>query len=225
VLFALRQPATLLGLVLGYAVGLIALTAVVRRFERATQRGLRGARPFWHPHTWADPYAGVAAALAGVGWAPRAEIRRGFGSSERRRLWTVAVLSVLVPGLLAAAGFAAYAASTSSDLLAYFSTIPVLHGTQFLADTTLRRVELGFGTENLALAALSVIPIPPLATGVALWSTAPRSPGTRRLAAHLLEEQWGIGAVLVLLVVPLAGEQPALLQLVASIGDAIIRAF
>lgn len=174
---------------------------------------------------WADPYGAVGAALAGTGWAPRPEVRRSFGSSEQRRLWIVAALSVAVPGLLAAAGIAGYAASAGRGLLAFFTTIPILHGSQGLAGSTLQRVAIGFGTENLAMAVLSLVPVPPLATGVAVWSTFPRSPGARRFAAHLLEEQWGIAAVLVLLIVPLAGENPALLALVGSIGDAIVRAF
>ncbi|HEX3706244.1 MAG TPA: hypothetical protein VHV76_06395 [Mycobacteriales bacterium] len=219
-LFALRQPATLLGLVLGYAVGMVALSAAVRRFERAA----RGPAPWWHSQTWLDPYGAVGALLAGTGWAPRPEIRRGFGSSERRRLWTVAALSVLVPGLLAVVGIGSYIAWAGHELLPFFGTTSVLHGSQVITTSTGQRVALGFGTENLAMALLSIVPIPPLATGVAAWSTFPRSPGTRRFAAHLLEEQWGIAVLLVLLIVPLAGEQPALLSLVGSVADRIVHA-
>lgn len=197
------------------------LTAVVRRFERAP----RGAAPWWHLHGWLDPYAAVGAALAGTGWAPRPEVRRGFGSSERRRLWIVAGVSVLVPGALAAVGLAGYCAAASRGLLPFFSTTDVLHGSQFIAGSTLQRIALGFGAENLAMALLSLVPIPPLATGVAAWSTFPRTSGSRRLAYHLLEEQWGIAVVLVLLILPLAGEQPALLALVGTVADAIVHAF
>ena len=219
-LFALRQPATLLGLALGYVAGLVALTAVVRRFERAA----RGPGAWWQPQTWLDPYAAVGALLAGTGWAPRPSVRRGFGSSENRRLWIVAGLSVLVPGVLAAAGIAGYLASEGRGLLPFFGTTSVLHGSQVVAGSTVQRIALGFGTENLAMALLSVVPIPPLATGVAVWSTLPRNAGSRRFAYHLLEEQWGIVVLLVLLIVPLAGEQPALLQLVASVADRIVHA-
>ena len=222
-LYALRQPATFLGLLLGYVVAMVALTAVLRRFER----GSRGARPWWHPRTWADPYSAVAAALAGTGWAPRPEVRRVFGSSEQRRLWLVALISVVVPGVLAAAAIGGYVASVgTADGLPFFSTTAVLHGNDlYLTESTLDRILLGFGAQNLAVAVLSLIPIPPLATGVAAWSTLPRTPGSRRFAARLLEENWGIFAVLLLLVVPLAGEYPLLLQLIGKIGDSIVRAF
>jgi hypothetical protein len=57
-----------------------------------------------------------------------------------------------------------------------------------------------------------------------LWSTLPRSPGARRMAYRVLEEQWGIVVLLVLLLLPLAGEQPALLQIVGGIADRIVHA-
>jgi hypothetical protein len=43
------------------------------------------------------------------------------------------------------------------------------------------------------------------------------------MAYRLLEEQWSIAIVLVLLLLPLAGEQPLLLQLIDNIGGDILR--
>jgi hypothetical protein len=76
----------------------------------------------------------------------------------------------------------------------------------------------------MARGLLVLLPLPPLELGVALWSILPKSDGTRRFAYRLLEEQWSIVAVLVLLLLPLAGEQPALLQLIGSLGDRILSA-
>jgi hypothetical protein len=225
VLFALRQPATLLGVVLGYVASMIAIAAVVRRFERAgTGRQVTGKPAVWRYQSWLDPYAAVAALLAGIGWAPRPEVHRGFGSSERRRLWTVALICVVVPGLLAAAGLAGYIEAAGRGLLPFVATTDVLHGSQGVAQSTAERVALGFGIESLSIALLSIVPLPPLATGVAVWSTLPRTPGARRLAYRLLDEHWGIGALLVLMIIPLAGEQPALLAVVGSISDSIVHA-
>jgi hypothetical protein len=99
----------------------------------------------------------------------------------------------------------------------------VLHGTFDISSTT-QRIALGFGVENLACGLLALLPLPPLELGVALWSTLPRSAGSRRLAAHLLEEQWSIAIVLVLLIVPLVGEGPLLLALIDSAAGHILRA-
>jgi hypothetical protein len=78
---------------------------------------------------------------------------------------------------------------------------------------------------NLACGLLALLPIPPLELGVLLWSRLPRSPGARRLAYHLLEEQWGVAVVLLFLLLPLAGQQPLLLELINDVSRAIFRQF
>jgi hypothetical protein len=221
VLFALRQPAVFLGLLLGFAVGMIALSAATRLLDRNSRYPV----PFWHPKAWLDPYSAVAAMLAGVGWAPRPEVRRGFGRSQHRQLWTVAVVSLVVPAVLGAAGIAAYVASAGRAPLPFMDSFSVLHGTQIFAATFGQKVALGFGIENLAIALLSVVPIPPLPTGVAVWSVFPRTAGARQLAFRMLEEHWGIAAILVLFLIPLGGDGPLLLVLITTITDAIIHAF
>jgi hypothetical protein len=102
-----------------------------------------------------------------------------------------------------------------------------LHGTayvQFLATDFAQKVALGFGIENLACGLLALVPIPPLELGVALWSTLPKSASARQMAYRVLDEQWGVLIVLVLLIVPLAGEFPLLLQLVGRLSDRIVNA-
>jgi hypothetical protein len=216
-LFALRQPATLLGLVLGFAAGCFLRVMLQQLFIG----GRRAARSHTAPRWWIDPFGLVAALLAGIGWSPRPELTR----NKPRQVWTMVVVAVVVHGALAALGLAAYIAAGGVKLaLPFVSTISVLHGTQFIATSFTQRVAMGFGIENLGCGLLALVPIPPLELGVALWSTLPKSAGSRRLAYRALEEQWGIVIVLVLLVIPLAAEQPALLQLVGSLSDRIVNA-
>ncbi len=227
-LFALRQPAVLVGLVLGFAATSIAVT-LVQGLLSGPKRGLRQRT---QPRFWLDPYGAVAALLAGVGWAPRPEIRRGFGSSTRRTAWLMAVVALVVPAALAAAGLAAYlgaggtrfALSVLGSLSVDSGSVTVLHGSQHIASAFGQKVALGFAMECLAMGLLSVVPIPPLATGVAVWSQFPRTPGSRRLAYHLLEEQWGIAVILVFTLIPLVGQEPALLALIGTVADDILRA-
>jgi hypothetical protein len=135
------------------------------------------------------------------------------------------LVAIAVHAALTAAGLAAYLAAGGTHLLFSFSSsISVLHGTQPFATTVGQKVALGFGIVNLACGLLALVPIPPLELGVALWSTLPKSASARRMAYHVLEEQWGVAVLLVLLIVPLAGEQPALLQLVGAIADRIVNA-
>jgi len=51
----------------------------------------------------------------------------------------------------------------------------------------------------------------------------PRSPGARRTAYHLLDEAWGVAAVLVLLLLPIAGQLPALLAVLNAVADPLLR--
>lgn len=226
-IFALRQPATLLGLLLGFAVGMIALTGATRLLDRNS----RFSVPFWHPRAWLDPYSAVAAVLGGAGWAPRPEVRRGFGKSQHRQLWTVAVVAFIVPAALGAAGIAAYVGLAGRGGLSVIQSTWLLYMLQdgklfvgAIAPTTLEKIALGFGIENLAIAVLSLIPIPPLPTGVAVWTVFPRTAGARRMAYRLLEEHWGIVAVLVLMI-PLGSQGPIMLLPITAIIDPILHAF
>jgi hypothetical protein len=142
-----------------------------------------------------------------------------------RQVWLMVVIAVGVHAALAAAGLAAYLAAGGTRLaFPFVSSIAVLHGSQLITDDTLQRIALGFGIENLGCGLLALVPIPPLELGVALWSTLPKTAGARRMAYHVLEEQWGVAVILVLMIVPLAGEQPALLQLIGSLADRIVNA-
>jgi hypothetical protein len=215
-LFALRQPATLLGLVLGFAAGCYLRAAL----QGLAVGGLRSARSASTPRRWLDPFGAVAAGLAGIGWSPRPELSR----FKPRQVWNVLIAALVAHGVLAAVGLAAYVAAGGTRLaLPFVSSIAVLHGSQGITAAAGQRIALGFGIENLGCGLLALIPIPPLELGVALWSTLPRTASARRMAYRVLEEQWGVAIVLVLLIVPLAGEQPALLQLVGSLSDRIVH--
>jgi hypothetical protein len=217
-LFALRQPATFCGLVIGFALGCLLRVAGERLIARGP-RGLfktRFGEPrLMDPRAWLDPFGTVAAVLTGLGWSPRQETRPG----RPGQVWGFAVVAVLVHGLLAVGGLAAYfAAGGSKVILQLTPMLSVLHGTQPFTTSFAQRAALGFGIENLGCGLLALVPIAPLELGVALWSRLPRSAGTRRFAYHLLEEQWGVGVLLVLLLLGMTG-------LISSIGDRIIDAF
>lgn len=219
-LYALRQPATLLGLVLGFVVG----SYLRATLQQAVTGGVRSARHRSDPRHWLDPYGCVAALIGGAGWSPRPALSR----FKRRQVWLVLAIALGVHAVLAAGGLAGYvAAGGSRSVFRFVDSVSVLHGTTyagFLATSFLQKLTLGFAIENLCCGLLALIPIPPLELGVALWSTLPKSPGARRMAYRVLEEQWGVIIILVLLIVPLAGEQPALLQLVGSVSDKIVNA-
>lgn len=222
-LYALRQPGVLLGLVLGFAASMIALSGATRLLNRKS----RFPRPFWDPQSWLDPYGVVAALLGGTGWAPRPEVRRTFGRGQHRQLWLVALISVLVPAVLGAAGIAGYAALIGRGPLGFMQSMSILHGDDFaklVTPTIAEKVLLGFGIECLTIAVVGAIPIPPLPTGVAAWTAFPRTPGARQFAYRLLDEYWGLVICLVLFIVPFSSSGPLLLFVDTTIVDSILHA-
>ena len=237
VIFALRHPAFLLGLLPGFLIGVIARSAVQQALARsgpALGRGPRRGRlrpvggrrsgGFPRPRAgWAaylDPYGAVAALLSGAGWGARAQSRRSGRGSDVMML----VAALVVHAVLVAVGLAGYRAAGGDISLVHFIPVSqVLHGSFDLGNVG-ASAGLGFAMVNLACGLLALVPIPPLELGVILWSRLPRSPGARRLAYRVLEEQWGVAVILLLLLLPLAGQQPVLLSLIDNVSDPILRA-
>jgi hypothetical protein len=236
VIFALRHPAVLLGLLVGFLVGVILRASVqrwlasgsgLRRRGRLRPVGVGRRSGFPQPaagwSSYLDPYGSVAAAIAGVGWGARVPARRKGRGSDVAML----LAALVVHGALAVAGVAAFKAA-GGDWHVFgssgFAATTVLHGSQ-AANSTAQSVTAGFALINVACGLLALLPIPPLELGVILWSRLPRSPGARRFSYHLLEEQWGIAVVLLFLLLPLAGQQPLLLELLNDASRAIFGQF
>lgn len=234
-IFALRQPAILLGLLVGFLVGTAVVANVQRSFAGPTRwswRRRHALRPLGGStrrnrrpaSTLLDPYGVACAVVSGVGWGPRPPAPTGLRKPGAGPL----IVALVVHGVLAAGGIVGYLAvggpkdlfTASSDLLFF-----VLHGSQALSGLSVsEQMLLGFAMVNLGCGLLRLVPIPPLEMGVLLWSRLPRSAGSRRLAYRLLEEPWGIVVLIVLLLVPLAGEQPLLLRVLSDAADPILHA-
>lgn len=236
-IFALSQPAALLGLLLGFLVG-IWLRATIQRSvasrrrtvasaswapaRRGFRRRLRAVGPGSGRRSLAvalDPYGTVAAVISGAGWGPATPARPG-----RRPGPLPLIVAVLVHGGLAGAALAVYVVTGGlRELLQVVDLSALLHGNDVSILSVGQRVTLGFAATNLACGLLALVPIPPLEAGVWLWSRLPRSPGSRRIAYHLLEEAWGVAVLLVLLLLPLGGNRPVLLAVLDAVGDPLLR--
>jgi hypothetical protein len=217
VIYALRTPAVLLGIALGFlAAGALRAAALagLSRGRAAVGSALRGWR------TWLDPFGVVAVIISGVGWV---------GTADRFRAKRDLAVDLVVHFGLAAAALAGFATVRGSrfDVAVLGQAIGlsnVLHGgLQGAALSFLASVCAGAGMINLGCGLLALVPIPPLAMGVLVWSRPKRSPQARRFAYHLLEEHWGIALVLVLVLLPVSNNQSPLLALVDTVGDALLR--
>lgn len=220
-LYALRHPAILLGLVIGFLLGVVLRAVLQQRVAGGRRLRVAGApRASRRPWTaFLDPYGTVGAVISGTGWGARVPPRRVRGAQAFAPL----AVALAVHAALAAAGFAAYRALSGPPVLGYGVTVSdVLHGSLALGSSA-AQMAVGFAAVNLACGLLALVPIPPLELGVLLWSRLPRTPSARRFAYHLLEEAWGIVIVLVGLLLPLAGQPPFLLALIDTVADPILR--
>ncbi len=221
-LFALGQPASLLGLFLGFLVGVVAVRALQARLmgnRQALRAGGGGARG-WLGRS-VDPFGAIAAALGGVGWATPVESGRFRKGPARARLIRALLAAPAVHAALAAAGIAAFAALGHLSALALVDTRFVLHGVYPLPllDLTL----LGFLVVNLTMALLHVIPLPPLAAGRILLLVAPQTPAWQRATYQLEDNNWGVGILLALSLPLLASSGSVCNSLTAALARPILN--
>ena len=190
-LFALGHPLALLGLVLGFFVGIVAVGAAQSRSAgvkaSADHRGGGLAR-------YVDPFGAIAAALGGVGWAAPIEMGRFRTGPARRRLIRTLLLAPLTHLALAAVGCLALAGLGWLVPLRYVNTSLALHGAYGAPFVQL--TVLGFVVANLTMALLHVIPLPPMAAGRILFLLAPQTAAWQRAAYQLEDNNWGVGILI-----------------------------
>lgn len=226
-LYALSHPLALLGLVLGF-VAAVTLHGAVQAFV-ATRTGDRRPRAEGRvtldTRRHLDPFGCVAAGLAGPGWVRPVEV--GSPVFRGRAPWRpVFVLATgpLASGLLGLGLLvAARAAGAPEPSLLVPQLSDLLHG-KTLAVDGVSLLLLEAGAAALAVGLLALIPLPPLDAGRALFCVAPRSQGWQRARHWLIEQNIGLVAVLVLLIIPIAGERPLLLVLLDTLARPLLDA-
>lgn len=222
-LYALGQPYSLVSLLLSFLVAItvhgVAQSVLAARLGDRTPAVAGRSRPEPRPHV--DPFGAIAAAIAGVGWAK--EIPADPRRLRSRGRWTAVLLAGpaanLLLGLAALVGFVAVGGS--SALLEVVGPAGALQGDADglpFGQTFL----LLLGLSNLVLALLSLVPIPPLEGGRLMFAYAPRTSGWQKAEYYLAEQNWGIGLLLVLLLLPLVGRLPLLLGILDVIASPVV---
>jgi hypothetical protein len=155
-----------------------------------------------------DPFGAVAAALGGVGWGVTPDIPL----RSRGRL-ALALLSgpvaVAAAGLLALLGF--LLVGGPSSVLPGMGPGTVLRGIEGDAGPLFL---LALTLELLGMAALALVPLPPLPGWRLLELASTGSVGWQRARDYLVEKNLGVLALLILLILPLGGSTPLLLSIV-----------
>lgn len=213
-LYALGQPVDFALLVLSFVVaitvhGWVQATAAARAGDRSPAAEGR-LRP--DPRRQIDPFGAIAGAISGIGWSrqvvPPARMSRG-------RLVTVLLSGTLANAVLGVAALAAFRVLDGPPVGG--STLVLQRG---VGDGDLLLVVLYlFGLSNLFIAALSLVPLPPLPGGTLLFALAPQSVGWQKARYRLIEQNIGVAVLLALLLIPLGGPQallPTLLDTLLS---------
>jgi Zn-dependent protease len=216
VLYALADPLSFLVLVAAFVLACTLSGWTASLLARAGGRPLEDpSRRRPDPRRHLDPFGCVAAAITGVGW-PRAVTAPRGASRGRGALVALGgplVLLLVAAACLVGAGLRTGAVEADTTVLqGGVSGLPLLP-----------RVLLLVGLVHLFVGLLGLVPLPPLDGGRLLFALAPRTLGWQRAEHQLVERNLGVAAVLVLLLLPLAGRLPLLLALLSAAGRPLVR--
>jgi hypothetical protein len=163
-----------------------------------------------------DPFGAVAAALGGLGWGVTPDIQ--LRSRGRLALALLAgPVAVAVLGVLAVLGFVLVGGP--ADFLPGRGPGAVLSGVDGPAG---QLFFLGLTMELLGMAVLALVPLPPLPGWRLLELASTGSVGWQRAREYLVERNLGVLALLVLLILPLGGSSPILLNIVDTVVGSLL---
>ena len=222
---ALSHPVAFLGMLIGFLVAVPVQAYVqvscARAFgdrpvfrrafgDRLTRRRVGDLRRLL------DPFGAVAAALGGLGWGVTPDLQ--LRSRGRLALALLAgPVAVFLLGILAVLGFVLVGGP--ADFLPGRGPGAVLEGVDGPAG---QLFFLGLAMELLGMAVLALVPLPPLPGWRLLELASTGSVGWQRAREYLVERNLGVLALLVLLILPIGGSTPLLINIVDTVVGSIL---
>jgi Zn-dependent protease len=201
VIYALDQPAALVGLLLAFLLALV-LRATTQRLVWSRVSGWRSREPLFNPRRDIDPFGAVAAAFGGTGWGRPAPT--GPDGRARPLVLLAGPLAVLVASQIM---FAVYRVAIGPVNTA-LNTIEI-----GLLGSALVQFLISMATGLLWFSLLALIPLPPLdGWGLLKSRMGPRPSAGFAKAQYWLEDQ-NVGVVILLvgMILPLGlGNAPFL---------------
>lgn len=224
-LYAVAHPRALIGLVLGYLAGVlvhgVAAAYAARWAGDAMPMAYGRGKPVLRRHL--DPFGAVAAAIGGVGWAVPA-LTPGRRVFRRNRLVLASLAGPAANLVLGAIGLVVFvAAGAPKVVLGGVHVDAVVHG-DYTGVPLGQLTALGFAIENLAMGFLSLFPLPPLEGATVMFAYAPRSIGWQQAEFRLVEQNWGLGILLLLLLIPFTSHGPLIIYIIDAIVHGILSA-
>jgi hypothetical protein len=206
---------------LGLLVGFMAAVAVHAYSQAAMARllGDRGAlRRIGGLRRVLDPFGAVAAALAGPGWGVTPEIPL----RSRGRLAIALLAGPVAVALLGAAALVGFVlVGGPAAALPGSGPSSVIDGVDAPAA---QAFFVSLGLEALGMAVLSLVPLPPLPGWRLLELASTGSLGWQRARHYLVDNNLGVLALLILLVLPLGGSHPLLISILDTAVGSLLSA-
>lgn len=168
------------------------------------------------PRRHVDPFGAIAGLIAGIGWARPLEALPG----RRGALVASCLAGPIVNLTLAAASLLAFRSMYGNGVAVVSATL-LQHGVA--GGSAGQRATLLFGLMNAYVGILSLVPLPPLDGGRLLFGLAPRSPSWQKAEYHLVEQNIGLVALLLLLLLPLGGPQALLPTVLDNLVSPLVR--
>ncbi|MCW2620838.1 MAG: hypothetical protein JWL64_440 [Frankiales bacterium] len=226
-LFALDHPFSLVVLLAAFLVcvtlnGWVTALLAARLGQRTVQAAGR-TKP--DPRRHVDPYGAVTAVIAGFGWSAPVDLpRRRAGQTALVLLAGPVALLLLGLGALGADG-AAHGASLAVLADAVGPANLLQEGLGDLHPAVAAGEEAWFLSGLMAtyVGALQLVPLPPLPGGRVLFAAAPRTLGWQKAEFQLVERNIGLVAVLVLLLLPLGGNDALLPYVLDTVLGPLLR--
>ena len=213
---ALGDPVSFLLLVVSFLVAVTAhgwVQSVVADRNANRQPRAEG-RLVPDPRRHVDPFGAIAGLIAGIGWARPIELPP---RTRRGALLAVSLSGPLV-NLLLGIGALVVVRVLAGPAPASATVLQLGIGGDLAA-----RAALLFGLMNLYVGVLSLVPLPPLDGGRLLFGLGPRSAGWQKAEYYLVEQNIGLVALLVLLLLPLGGPQALLPTVLDTLVAPIVR--
>ena len=216
---ALGSPVSFFGLLVGFLGAVVVhaySAAVVARMlgDRAALRRLGGLRRVL------DPFGAVAAALAGPGWGVTPEIPL----RSRGRLALALLAGPVAVALFGGLGLVAFVVAGGPT-----AALPGQGPSSVVSGVDLPAAQAFFvslGMEALGMAVLSLVPLPPLPGWRLLELASTGSLGWQRARHYLVDDNLGVLALLILLILPLGGSRPLLITILdTAVGSLLTGTF
>ncbi|MEO6714952.1 MAG: M50 family metallopeptidase [Mycobacteriales bacterium] len=201
-IFHLRQPVVVLAMALGFVIAVLvhnlAQAAVGRMIGDPVVR--MGRRRVLDPKREFEPFGIIAFVIGGVGWGSQVPLSEPRNRGRKGRFLTALAAGPVADVVVGAGCVAAYGALT--DGLPLFApraqVIPIASSGYAILGIV--------GLMCLAMGLLHVIPLPPLDGARVLWALAPPTPGWQKARYNLEEQNYGLGALVILSLPVFAGE-------------------